>query len=631
MIAHIEDARAPPPTLQAPEMNSSAVSTRTLGASSRVSPIQRALRARGRIKIVNSNSRRFEGHYGIPPFASARDDAIGVRLRREGKLRDKSIANHEAAVAAAIATGIAVAIVAAEPAHGAALASHLMPPTVYAPQFQVAADLVADGVNPGSIGVTDATLDTTLISTSAFLLLATVLGAAGKKDYDRRAKRDPTMWSEQNESVTHRRSNIVAKKTSQTITSTQTKIDAPGAKSLKSSRYNITPLKKGDVDNKRDDKKPAGTRKLPLDKTQKATGKSNIVAFRSKTKPVNKKAATGTVFVTKKPVNKKPVNKKPLAYGKSAARKSVYDDSILAAAAAFVVGAVALTNVAGTAPTPAARDQPMKIGAYDVPAPLRGGIRELGSMRVPPEIGRGAAAVGANVASGFETVAESFDALPPEQSAATLGAAGVVALLALTSVVAARRDAEYFEPKVFVFGDSIIADRSAAAARAEEAQAWIDAWYRTDAGAKTSRRVKHRSLAYEDPTMGIDALTITTGTGKKPVPRRPSAFRSDRDALLHDAYHKSIEIVDGVKLDKKILNVVRDFEANLTVIDIRQARRILKLVTDGPVRDHKRASGKVVQSTVGNIELDTALYALDSFKWTSQAKTWFFKELEQYF
>ena len=169
------------------------------------------------------------------------------------------------------------------------------------------------------------------------------------------------------------------------------------------------------------------------------------------------------------------------------------------------------------------------------------------------------------------------------------------------------------------------------AARAEEAQAWIDAWYRTDAGAKTSRRVKHRSLAYEDPTMGIDALTITTGTGKKPVPRRPSAFRSDRDALLHDAYHKSIEIVDGVKLDKKILNVVRDFEANLTVIDIRQARRILKLVTDGPVRDHKRASGKVVQSTVGNIELDTALYALDSFKWTSQAKTWFFKELEQYF
>ena len=46
---------------------------------------------------------------------------------------------------------------------------------------------------------------------------------------------------------------------------------------------------------------------------------------------------------------------------------------------------------------------------------------------------------------------------------------------------------------------------------------------------------------------------------------------------------------------------------------------------------HQRASGKTVQSTVGNIELDTALYALDSFKWTAQAKTWFFKELEQYF
>ena len=258
-------------------MDSSAVSTRTLGASSRVSPIQRALRARGRIKIVNSNSRRFEGHYGLPPFASARDDAIGVRLRREGKLRDKSIANHEAAVAAAIATGIAVAIVAAEPAHGAALASHLMPPTVYAPQFQVAADLVADGVNPAIAA--DVTLDTTLISTSAFLLLATVLGAAGKKDYDRRAKRDPTMWSEQNESVTHRRSNIVAKRGS-TITSS-TKIDVPGAKS---SSPTTSPAAKGD--GQQATTKASRTRKLSR-QDAKATGKSNIVAIR-KSKPATK-------------------------------------------------------------------------------------------------------------------------------------------------------------------------------------------------------------------------------------------------------------------------------------------------------------------------------------------------------
>jgi hypothetical protein len=57
------------------------------------------------------------------------------------------------------------------------------------------------------------------------------------------------------ESVEHRRSNIVTKAGKKTGVNTKsidaTKIDAPGAKSLKSSRYNITPLKKGSVDSDR--------------------------------------------------------------------------------------------------------------------------------------------------------------------------------------------------------------------------------------------------------------------------------------------------------------------------------------------------------------------------------------------
>ena len=240
-------------------MNSLAVPTLgNLAASGRIAPTQRVFKSR---IVVNSNSRRFDG--AIPAVVSnySRDDAIGVRLKREGKLRnDKSMdANNEAAIAAAIATGIAVAIVAVEPAHGAALASHLMPPTVYAPQF---ADLAVS--TPAAVttqaGV-DGTLDTTLISTSVFILLATVLGSAGKKYADKRARR--AVWrglasphddsgDSTSESVEHRRSNIVTKagkKTGVNTTTTKsldaTKIDAPGAKSLKSSRYNITPLKKG--------------------------------------------------------------------------------------------------------------------------------------------------------------------------------------------------------------------------------------------------------------------------------------------------------------------------------------------------------------------------------------------------
>ena len=540
------------------------------------------------------------------------------------------------AIAAAIATGIAVAIVAVEPAH-AALASHLMPPTVYAPQF---ADLAVN--TPAAVttqaGV-DGTLDTTLISTSVFLLLATVLGSAGKKYSEKRARR--AVWrglasphdesdDSTSESVEHRRSNIVTKAGKKTGVNTKsldaTKIDAPGAKSLKSSRYNITPLKKGSVDSDRKAQKIQKAQKIS------SSGASNIINY--KQKPTGAKTAKrtitsstkGTVFLTKS---------KPGDYGYKNSANSVtkkpYEDSVLAAAAAFLVGAVALTNVTAT-PVKSLKTPPMdKIGNVPIPAQLQGGIKELRTMEIPPEVIDGVSKIGSGLTSGVETAADTFEAIPPEQSLATLGGVGILTLLALTSVAAAKRDKEYFEPKMFVFGDSLIADRAAIVARAEEAQRWMNEWYATDAGQKTFNKSKHASLSYQDPTMAMETFTITTGTGKKAVAKRPVAFRSERDALLHDRYHNSLEIIDNLKLDKKILGTVRDFEANLTVIDIKQARRILKLVTDGPVRDVRRRSGKVVQSAVSNVELDTALYVLDEFKWSAEAKKWFFKELEQYF
>jgi hypothetical protein len=603
-------------------MNSLAVPTLgNLAASGRIAPTQRVFKSR---IVVNSNSRRFDG--AIPAVVSnySRDDAIGVRLKREGKLRnDKSMdANNEAAIAAAIATGIAVAIVAVEPAH-AALASHLMPPTVYAPQFADLAVNVPAAVTTTQAGI-DGTLDTTLISTSVFLLLATVLGSAGKKYSEKRARR--AVWRglasphdstpESPESVEHRRSNIVTKAGKKTGVNTKsidaTKIDAPGAQSLKSSRYNITPLKKGSVDSDRKAQK--------IQKAQKiSSGASNIINYKQKPtgaktakRTITSSSTKGTVFLTKS---------KPGDYGyknSGSVTKKPYEDSVLAAAAAFLVGAVKTPSMD-------------KIGNVPIPAQLQGGIKELRTMEIPPEVIDGVSKIGSGLTSGVETAADTFEAIPPEQSLATLGGVGILTLLALTSVAAAKRDKEYFEPKMFVFGDSLIADRAAIVARAEEAQRWMNEWYATDAGQKTFNKSKHASLSYQDPTMAMETFTITTGTGKKAVAKRPVAFRSERDSLLHDKYHNSLEIIDNLKLDKKILGTVRDFEANLTVIDIKQARRIFKLVTDGPVRDVKRRSGKVVRSAVSNVELDTALYVLDEFKWSAEAKKWFFKELEQYF
>ena len=339
-------------------MNSLAVPTLgNLAASGRIAPTQRVFKSR---IVVNSNSRRFDG--AIPAVVSnySRDDAIGVRLKREGKLRnDKSMdANNEAAIAAAIATGIAVAIVAVEPAHRrpgvAPHAPHRVRAAVRRPRRQLPA-----AVTTTQAGV-DGTLDTTLISTSVFLLLATVLGSAGKKYADKRARR--AVWKglasphdsgdSTSESVEHRRSNIVTKagkKTGVNTTTTKsldaTKIDAPGAKSLKSSRYNITPLKKGSVDS---DRKASGTKKIQ--KAQKiSSGASNIINYKQKPtgtktakRTITSSSTKGTVFLTKS---------KPGDYGyknSGSVTKKPYEDSVLAAAAAFLVGAVALTNVTAT-------------------------------------------------------------------------------------------------------------------------------------------------------------------------------------------------------------------------------------------------------------------------------------------
>ena len=88
-------------------------------------------------------------------------------------------------------------------------------------------------------------------------------------------------------------------------------------------------------------------------------------------------------------------------------------------------------------------------------------------------------------------------------------------------------------------------------------------------GEDVQARVKHRSLAYEGPHDGDRRPDDHHRDGYRCRCRGARRrFAPIATRCFTTRHHKSIEIVDGVKLDKKILNVVRDFEANVTVIDI---------------------------------------------------------------
>ena len=45
-------------------------------------------------------------------------------------------------------------------------------------------------------------------------------------------------------------------------------------------------------------------------------------------------------------------------------------------------------------------------------------------------------------------------------------------------------------------------------------------------------------------------------------------------------------------------------------------------IIDGPTKQMVRADGRTVSSSVTNVEIDTAGYALRTFRWTDSAKEW---------
>lgn len=122
-------------------------------------------------------------------------------------------------------------------------------------------------------------------------------------------------------------------------------------------------------------------------------------------------------------------------------------------------------------------------------------------------------------------------------------------------------------------------------------------------------------------TQRISAVTpFRAAFGASPRARRGAvAVRAEASG---SSYYK---VVNGVKLDRKVVDDATEFQANNGTIDKDEAQRIFLDIVDGP----KRAVGGAneTMTTVTNVELDTAQYIYENFQWDEDAKEWFYKEL----
>ena len=108
-------------------------------------------------------------------------------------------------------------------------------------------------------------------------------------------------------------------------------------------------------------------------------------------------------------------------------------------------------------------------------------------------------------------------------------------------------------------------------------------------------------------TQRITAVTpFRAAVGASPRARRGAvAVRAEASG---SSYYK---VVNGVKLDRKVIDDATEFQANNGTIDKDEAQRVFLDIVDGP----KRAVGGAneTMTTVTNVELDTAQYIYDNF------------------
>ena len=149
--------------------------------------------------------------------------------------------------------------------------------------------------------------------------------------------------------------------------------------------------------------------------------------------------------------------------------------------------------------------------------------------------------------------------------------------------------------------------RSAVATRVKQAQTWINAWQKT---LKASATRKKATVKKTKNTTTEQTKTKTTKTKKKGSRR---------------AYYVTIA---GVKYDKAALEACRGFAARDGAVDLAAAKSTWALIADGAVKKQTRADGRVVKSSVTNVELATALYVLETFAWADDAQAWFREQVE---
>ena len=313
--------------------------------------------------------------------------------------------------------------------------------------------------------------------------------------------------------------------------------------------------------------------------TQRFNGtvKSNIVAYDKPATAPTPKAKT-TVVSKPKPPRKPP--SKPSTADRDAASSNTSSET-LGAIAAFGVGVFILASVSSAPPSAPPRE------AFEVERkrPAEKPFATTTTTTTTTTTRRGSKLDG--------------DAVMPLVAVVLLIAAGAtVAGVGLEDEETTETEKKTLE--TLRATDRSRSDAAGAARRAAEAQRWIDDWKRERA-----------SSAAAPSSSSISSSSTSTLSSSAPGPKT--------------SYY---EVIDGVKYDRKVLDACRRSEADDGFISLDEAKAILTDVVDGPTRPVVRADGRTLASSVTNVEIDTAAYALRTFRWTSAARKWFTRAME---
>jgi hypothetical protein len=308
--------------------------------------------------------------------------------------------------------------------------------------------------------------------------------------------------------------------------------------------------------------------------------KSNIVAYGKPATAPTPKAKTTVISKPKPP--RKPPSK--LSTAERDAASSNPSSETLSAIAAFGVGVFVLASVSSAPPSAPPRE------AFEVERkrPAEARVSTEKPFAKPPTTTTAKTRRGSKL---------DGDAVMPLVAVVLLIAAGAtVAGVGLED----EETTETEEKTLETLRATVRSDEAGAARRAAEAQRWIDDWKRERA-----------SSAAAMSSTSISSSSTFTSSSSVSGPKT--------------SYY---EVIDGVKYDRKVLDACRRSEAEDGFISLDEAKAILTDVVDGPTRPVVRADGRTLASSVTNVEIDTAAYALRTFRWTSAARKWFTRAME---